>query len=1025
MKNVLVAIVVSLALICAPTLGCFAEEIPLETYDMTRAQVPSTVIQTEQLSLEEFNDFTYTLPPYQQPTTVPNLVSITVQPLNVRSSPSSPPENIHKNPEKSSGSSLSSQTAVDQSHQPSGDNRPKAQSSDIRDEAAELSIISVTPEGDTLNPGIITVSFSEDMVSPTINFENNKIINLGITMSPRIDGTWRWSTARVLRFHPKMGRLPRSTAYTVSVPKGLKSSKRNILAQGKTWNFSTQRPEFIPVHGAYSHLGKCVLLSFGQPVKITSLLSKVHMRFGEREIPLRLASKEECKSLAGDFTGEGQYCLLPVQPLPTDMNGKVEVESGIEAVEGALLSANSAEEPIHSDPDKLICLHNTGSDNQPLMTELGHPWQITFEGPTNLANGLILDRSRMTKEMFAITPKLADFKVTANGNQIFIRGSAQPDVEYMLSISPDLPGYKVRLGKELLVKLKAFVNSANRSALKPISRGFVIPPDGPFKMSILSAYCPSILATLYSVDQVYGPNTIPEMPYKSPPPETEPVLQETLPCKPYANDLNISVLDLSALAKSKQTQYLLYVTIPSEYNPSQWTNERDGGPGERGRIRGQQLPPPEPKRWYKPVYGGVWVTWVQFISTNVTCLTSANRTKLVCTDLNSGEIVDALAAKALPDTKMVKTAKGEFLMPSGMENRIHDGTSVLSTSGKIALLPNRFQFSQSNYVERSKFQFFCVGDFAHAKISKPFCFAGFVHRCDQFGPPHAAPNGPLAFTCRDSEGLVIDSGQVELRNGFFKGEFRIPSSANTGIGITRFDYKNPEGGSAAFALQTKIELDNAIGESTSLTTEPTCLAIGLPESGTLTAHFKFASKNLPSPLSVGWDWYAVYANYAPQGWNDFRFGYKRNRNCMGDYQWCQHSESSHNESAATFTYKNNSCFPLLFSIKASTVDQKNSQTATCTNLLTPASLLVGLQEQLKSEFGKTSIDLKTIVTDLSGTAIANNPIDIRILKDIGAQSDLENMELAKLFCNLINRTGYSTFRCFRGYRTDYGRHGSR
>ncbi len=724
-------------------------EIELEQYQsQNQAQVARSPLLPESLlDLSEFNDFNYMQRPYEEPKAVSNLIEVEFEPTHFSPESSVPPQKA--------------ELLVSPAQQ-----KPSAPSNK-KDNSNSVSIIGVSPENEVSDPTEITVTFSKDMLGPFTTLDFQPIVRPPVTISPPVEGTWHWFSPRVLVFKPKSERLPRSTEFTVSVSKSFKSPSNLNLSEGKTWKFSTQHPVLTGVSGGLDGYGLSVPLLLNQSIKIASALSKIHMTVDGKEISLRRAAKEEANTLLGDFMNkEGAYCFVPTAALPSDRDGKVVIEEGIEALEGPLRSTNSHEHNIHTQADRLTC-----TSPEVITADVGVPWSIDFKGPINPITGGVLNVSKMTKEMFSITPG-QNLKITTNGQTIFVRGRSGSNQENVIRIDSTLPGFKGTLGEDIERKLVATTSTTtvNAEVMLLPSAAFVVTPTEPTKLSILSRGTAVVLATIFEAATVFGANKIPLV--ETPEGELSkkvPIWQKRLPCTPFSGDLNLSVVDLNFLQKSKQKQFVLYVTIPQQ------PFRVDGMPIRRsdsGITVANNSTLKNSQSKFESISDTRVATWIQLVSTNTTSLTSDISSKIICTSLSDGRVVDAISATALPDQPFTKTGIGVFSSPLSLHVQGRSGVKILEKSG-TTMLPNQNQYSHWEHEDYKipKLSVFCTGDFGHANQAQPLKFAGFLNAQKSSGERCAASDGEITFVAEDSDGNKLNSGSTRLQNGFFTGKF--------------------------------------------------------------------------------------------------------------------------------------------------------------------------------------------------------------------------------------------------------------
>ena len=84
-----------------------------------------------------------------------------------------------------------------------------------------------------------TITFSRPVVA-LMSVEEQKALAPPASMSPAVEGEWRWIGSASVEFVPKAP-LPFATRFTVTVPAGLKGVDGSTLAQTPTAGPSTPR----------------------------------------------------------------------------------------------------------------------------------------------------------------------------------------------------------------------------------------------------------------------------------------------------------------------------------------------------------------------------------------------------------------------------------------------------------------------------------------------------------------------------------------------------------------------------------------------------------------------------------------------------------------------------------------------------------------------------------------------------------------------------------------------------------------
>ena len=86
-----------------------------------------------------------------------------------------------------------------------------------------------------------TITFSRPVV-PLMSVEEQKALAPPASLSPAMEGEWRWIGSASVEFVPRTP-LPFATRFTVTVPAGLKGVDGSKLEEAYTWSFDTPGPK--------------------------------------------------------------------------------------------------------------------------------------------------------------------------------------------------------------------------------------------------------------------------------------------------------------------------------------------------------------------------------------------------------------------------------------------------------------------------------------------------------------------------------------------------------------------------------------------------------------------------------------------------------------------------------------------------------------------------------------------------------------------------------------------------------------
>ena len=301
--------------------------------------------------------------------------------------------------------------------------------------AGPLEVLRYSPEGEIPLAPFISVTFNQPMVALAA-LEDLAAAAVPARIEPNLPGTWRWVGAKTLTFEYDSGeidRLPKATAYRVTIPAGTESVSGGILAEDVSWTFTTPPPVLTASHpGDQSQpADPLFFIAFDQRVDPAAVLETVQVAAGSRVVPLRLASPEEVAadktvSRLAENTSEGRWLAFrAVDPLPLDSAITVTVGPGTPSAEGPLTTAEAQSFSFRTYAPLRIEEHGCswyGDDCRPLA-----PFYIRFNNP--------LDLAAFEEVQLTIQPELPGASANAFGNTINIQGATAGQTTYTVVVS--------------------------------------------------------------------------------------------------------------------------------------------------------------------------------------------------------------------------------------------------------------------------------------------------------------------------------------------------------------------------------------------------------------------------------------------------------------------------------------------------------------------------------------------------------------------------------------------------------------
>ena len=368
--------------------------------------------------------------------------------------------------------------------------------------AGPLEVVRYSPEGDVPIAPNLSVTFSQPMVAVTSQEEAAE--NVPVRLSPQPPGKWHWIGTKTLLFEPDV-RFPMATQYAITVPVGTKSANGGVLANAKTWTFTTPAPDmkrFYPSGEGTRARDEILFIEFDQRINPTIVLKTIKVRAGGRELRIRLASAEEIasdaniKDLAKNAEKDRWLAFRAIGAngetklaLPPESEINVEIGPGTPSAEGPRTTTIAQTFGFHTYGPLRLVKAGCGYDlNQPCKPGLS--WQVQF---TNS-----LDAEKFDESQLRIEPALDGLKTSIYGNRLTIDGNAKANTTYRVTIDKSVRDqFDQTLATDETVEFK--VGSAE-PWIGLSGQGFVVlDPAGPRQLSLYSVNYQTVKVSIYAV----------------------------------------------------------------------------------------------------------------------------------------------------------------------------------------------------------------------------------------------------------------------------------------------------------------------------------------------------------------------------------------------------------------------------------------------------------------------------------------------------------------------------------------------
>ncbi|CAF2761726.1 unnamed protein product [Rotaria sp. Silwood2] len=288
----------------------------------------------------------------------------------------------------------------------------------------------------------ITLTFNQPMIAVSSLDEQTNAEDLGISLTPIIDGRWRWTGTKTLQFEAKH-RLPYSTNYTLTVNKEhCVSAIGGNLVDAFFFEFSTTAPkvlQFLP-YGTVSTLKpKCFLL-FNQKIDMNDILKYLRvghsdgqtMQNEELELLNETIAKSEFESFmnANEGNHEKYVAFTFKHDLLKATQYTIQVPIGCPSAEGPLKTTLEWSASFQTyESLKIIDWFPNKKNEWQQSVAPGHSWSLTFNNS--------LDHSTINKSLFKFKPEINGLGIEHtqdNDRQITFYNNSKPNTVYTLLI---------------------------------------------------------------------------------------------------------------------------------------------------------------------------------------------------------------------------------------------------------------------------------------------------------------------------------------------------------------------------------------------------------------------------------------------------------------------------------------------------------------------------------------------------------------------------------------------------------------
>ncbi|CAF1121901.1 unnamed protein product [Rotaria sordida] len=853
----------------------------------------------------------------------------------------------------------------------------------------------------------VTITFNQPMIAVSSLDEKMNIEDRGISLTPKLEGRWRWTGTKTVQFEPKH-RLPYSTKYTLKVNKEhCVSAIGGKLADELLYEFSTTTPnvlQFSP-YGTVSTLKpKCFLL-FDQKIDSSKILKHLRvMSSDEHEIPndkLELVdeatAKNEFKSYidASEGNHEKYVAFTFKYDLLKATQYTIRLPVGCPSAEGSLVTTSEWSASFQTyEPLRIIdWFPNTNNTYRP-STGPGYSWSLTFNNS--------LDHSTINKSLFKVEPEVNGFgKVILgvehteyNDRQITIHNNSKPNTVYTLVIQSgtlkDIHGQTLEHDhSEQPIQFHVHDSPPLRGDISGATGLIVMDPgvlDEPFYPFMVYNYS-EITLRINRVKPEHYHSNLPcfqqysyihgeEESYRQLPGEE--LLNKVVQTNCERDEPKEMKVPLKAyLAENSGVGQLIVFIEPTE---KAW-NECQHNHWQR-----------------KPIISA----WLQCTRLAVDVFVSSGKdVKLTAwvTDLMTGAPVNQATVSVL-NKKNETNHQGLCTIPKyKSENDEGENTQnkilIVQKDDDLCMLVDIYSYASN----LNAYVWHVFNDRGLYKPNEDVHIKGYVRLLEVKGDAKLPTyvQGVIDYTVYDPRGEQLQQSKVELNNyGAFDIKFTLPDNVNLGDASVRLSLPNSQGETTH---QFKIQEFRRPEYEVSSTTRPSTVHYCHPtndEYVIVTCQGKLFTGDYLSDANVQWTVQAETTTFTPAGRSDYIFGrgqpffcwFGSNDNKIiypeKSFQGKTNNKGTH-EIKITYHGIEKEPRPTMMRALAAITDLNNQTQETQTQfIIHPCTYYVGFQ--VVNNYGKKNqiVQTKVIVTDIDGNLIDNVSIECKIV-GIGKQ----------------------------------------
>lgn len=706
-----------------------------------------------------------------------------------------------------------------------------------------LSVVRFQPEGDVPLAPYIAITFDQPMVAVGTVGQVNAA-DVPVTITPALEGNWQWIGTRTLRFDHESGlidRLPMATEYTVTVPAGTTSATGGVLADEVSWQFATPPPvvqSFGP-EGESLGLEQLFAVSFDQRIDPAAVLATIHLRAGDDDVAIRLATPAEIEAddqarQLSETAEDGRWLVFrPVEPLPTDTALRIEVGPGTPSAEGPLTTTAAKSYSARTYAPLRVVRTTCDYSNECVPGS-----NVTIE----FNNELDGDGSDVAK--VAVAPALAGADASLQYNLLTITGATLAETEYRITIPGSFTDvYGQTLGDDETVTIR--IGNARPSLVQADTITTLDPFADTEQLSVYTVNHDELRVRVFAADPeqfiAYLEYTYERDWSEAVQPDWELLSDATITVAGDADTMVDTPVDLSGWLADGGQVIVLVEPVPavSPLDPDYYEN--------------------------RPI-----LTWVQRTDLGIDAIADHHDAQVWATDLQTGAPLAGADIRILNGDTGTTDADG--LATVELPGSSNYGAIIVATHGTdTSILPLGAYRQELNDESR----WFVFDDRQVYRPGETMRVKGWVRKYTLSGAAELealTPGTKVAYVVTDAYGNQLLDGVTELGPlGGFDLDLALPETADLGqasLNLTLVDgdlalqghyhsfrieeYRRPE-----FEVTTRAE-----SEGPYVSTEPVTVA----------ANGAYYAGGPLGNAPVDWVVSTTPTTYAPPGWDGFTFG---------------------------------------------------------------------------------------------------------------------------------------------------------